>query len=210
MEAGGRASGNATTGSERWWALVAAWFLGEWSSCQGACSGFKRRANTARMTEADVKRPRISNHRSRRREAANGRPRPTHSSHAIAVRPPASVSPHRADGRPTRRVSQRKRHLKKASTREPVSSFVATWPAKSPTAAAWRLRIADAKKGEPCTAHRQPEMSARPQAGLAFNPRKSEGVGGGGGGGGGGGANGPLGDVEGGSRACPYFRVRGD
>ena len=47
---------------------------------------------------------------------------------------------------------------------------MATWPAKSPSTAAWHSRIADVNTGEPRTAPEQREMSYHPQAGSAFNP----------------------------------------
>jgi len=74
-------------------------------------------------------------------------------------------------------LPERKRPLINGQNREPLIRFVATWaanPQGQPISDQER-RLPNSR--EPRTASEQPEVLARPTAGLAFNPRVFEGVG---------------------------------
>ena len=154
-EAGGRAPDNATTDSEHWWPLTALTFLGR-----------LRRARRQGGIGVDL--PATNSGLPNSHTSANDHQRREPVVALPDVRPPASQSPHRSNGQSSRWLSERKRPLINAPNREPLTRFVATWaanPRGQPRGdQEWRLP----NSREPCAASEQSEISARPQAGLAF------------------------------------------
>ena len=120
--------------------MATPWFLRERSSISNSKTGGDQAGGPVLVSLEKLARRRTgpwrkksktptNDRRPRNGKAARSRQRLTPSPHATAVRPPASVSPHPPDGRRFRWVSERKRPLMYGQRREPMTRFVATWPA---------------------------------------------------------------------------------